>query len=201
MSSTTPRPVHRGPPGWLCICLVLAWLPTLAAESSIAVLDFELNDLTPFPGPPEEVERTASIRPLVERALAAQGGIRTVPIPTEAATRANRGFGYLYDHPEAAAELGRQAGADWILVGRLHKPSFLFAYLMGRLVDTHTGRVTANLVVEAKGQTRPVTERGAARLAEQIGQSLTGQPNTNHKSDTETPTPSRPSPIDVHRSQ
>ena len=171
MTSTIPRAqIVRV---WLWSCLLLVWLPPLAADTSIAVLDFELNDVTPFPGPPEEVARTASIRPLVEQALTAQGGFRIVPIPSDAATRANLGFGYLYDHPDAAAELGQKAGADWILVGRLHKPSFLFAYLMGRLVDTHTGHVAANLVVEAKGQTGPATERGAARLAEQIGRTLT----------------------------
>jgi hypothetical protein len=171
---------------------LLVWLPPLAADTSIAVLDFELNDVTPFPGPPEEVARTASIRALVEQALTAQGGFRIVPISSDAASRANLGFGYLYDHPDAAAELGRQAGADWILVGRLHKPSFLFAYLMGRLVGAHTGRVAANLVVEAKGQTQPVTERGAARLADQIGRTLNVQPGS--KPGTETLVPSHRSP-------
>ncbi len=157
---------------WLWACLALAWLPPLAADTPIAILDFELNDVTPLPGTPEELARTASIRPLVERALVSLGGYRPIPIDHASIARANRGFGYLYDHPEAAAELGREAGADWILVGRLHKPSFLFAYLMGRLVDTRTGHLAATLVVEAKGQTQPVTERGAARLAEQIGRTL-----------------------------
>jgi hypothetical protein len=62
------------------------------------------------------------------------------------------------------------------------EPSFLFAYLMGRLVDTRTGLVAANLVVEAKGQTGPVTERGAVRLAEQIQRALAAQGAPNPRS-------------------
>lgn len=150
--------------------LWLAALPARAAGPAVAVLDFELNDLTGLPPTPEELARTRSLRPLVEQALAAAGGVRLVPIDATVAAGANRGFGYLYDHPEAAAELGRAAGADWILVGRLSKPSFLFAYLIARPVDTRTGRALPDLIVEAKGQTQLVTQRGAERLAAQIGQ-------------------------------
>ena len=159
----------------LVTCLCLLWIPPLWAETAIAVLDFELNDLTPLPATPEEITRTASIRPLVEQALQAQGHYRVIAIPTEALTQANVGFGYVYDHPEAAAALGRAHGADWVLVGRLHKPSFLFAYLLGRVVNTGTGQVTANLVVEAKGPSEQVTRRAAARLAEQTHLLLRGQ--------------------------
>lgn len=152
--------------------LLLCWAVSAAAETRIAILDFELKDLTLLPGAPEEIQRTASIRPQVEQALKARGGYQTVPVEPAAIARADQGVGYLYDHPDAAANLGRSAGADWILVGRLHKPSFLFAYLMGRLVETRTGQVVADLVVEAKGHTGLATERGAARLAEQIDRTV-----------------------------
>jgi len=33
------------------------------------------------------------------------------------------GVGYLFDHHDVAAKLGKQFGADYVLVGRLHKPS------------------------------------------------------------------------------
>lgn len=147
---------------WLCS------LPALADKPAIAILDFELNDLTPLPGGPEEVSRTAAIRGLVEAALRETGKYEIRPVDDLVSRQANVSFGYLYDHPDKAAALGRRFGADWILVGRLHKPSFLFAYLMGRLVETRSGDVIADLVVEAKGQTEPVTRRGAIRLAKQI---------------------------------
>ena len=155
--------------------LCLLWAAPLWAETAIAVLDFELNDLTPLPATPEELARTAAIRPLLEQALKDQGDYRLVPITAEALSQANVGVGYVYDHPEAAAALGRAQGADWVLVGRLHKPSFLFAYLLGRLVNTGTGQVAANLVVEAKGPSEQVTRRAASRLAEQTHRLLSGQ--------------------------
>jgi hypothetical protein len=132
------------------------------------VLDFELNDLTLQPRTPEELERTASIRPLLENALAPASDIRLVGIDAATADRANAGVGYLFDHPEVAARLGDEHGADWVLVGRLHKPSFLFAYLMARLVDTDTGELAEDYIVEVKGQQDVVTAKGVERLAEKI---------------------------------
>jgi len=173
----TPRtPSHpKSIPALICTLAWLLWTAPLWAAPAIAVLDFELNDLTPLPATPEEIARTASIRPLVEQALAGLGPYRLIPIPAAALTQANVGFGYVYDHPEAAAALGRAQGADWVLVGRLHKPSFLFAYLLGRLVNTGTGQVAANLVVEAKGPSEQVTRRAAARLAQQTHDALSGR--------------------------
>lgn len=169
---------------WLLLALSLCWLPAVAKGPSIAILDFELNDLTPLPGGPEEVSRTASIRGLVEKALEELGDYDIRSVDGLALTKANASFGYLYDHPDKAAALGRRFGADWILVGRLHKPSFLFAYLMGRLVNTRTGEIAADLVVEAKGQPRPTTERAAVQLAKRIDTVL------GRAQQTESPVPS-----------
>jgi len=132
------------------------------------VLDFELNDLTLQPRTPEELERTASIRPLLEKALSHASGISLVGIDAKASDRANAGVGYLFDHPEVAARLGGEHGADWVLVGKLHKPSFLFAYLMARLVETDTGEIAEDYIVEVKGQQDLVTAKGAERLARKI---------------------------------
>ena len=76
--------------------------------------------------------------------------------------RRNVSFGYLFDHTEVAAQLGERSGVDWIAVGRVHKPSFLFAYLKVRLVNTRTRRVVGDFVVEVKGYLKKLTERGAA---------------------------------------
>lgn len=150
------------------IWLSLVAASALAAGTSIAVLDFELNDLTLGPGTPEETTRTASIRPLLEQALGRADGVRLVNIEPAAVTQANAGFGYLFEHPEVAADLGREHRADWVLVGRLHKPSFLFAYLMARLVDTHTGANGGDYIVEVKAQQALVTAKGVERLAEKL---------------------------------
>ena len=94
--------------------------------------------------------------------------VRIVSIDPAVARKADAGVGYLFEHADAAAELGRAHGADWILVGRLHKPSFLFSYLMARLVDTRAGKVAEDLIVEVKGQQHIVMRKGIERLAEKL---------------------------------
>ncbi len=142
------------------------------ADTRIAVLDFELNDLTLLPRTPEELARTANVAPLLREALVKKGGYESVAIGPAAQARANVSFGYLFDHPEVAAELGKRLGADWIAVGRVHKSSFLFAYLKVRLVNARTRRVGGDFVVEVKGYLKKLTERGAAILADQIDQTI-----------------------------
>ncbi|MDD1638045.1 MAG: DUF3280 domain-containing protein, partial [Methylococcaceae bacterium] len=104
------------------------------AKPRIAVLDFELKDMTLAPGIPAEITRTASIKPMLENELK-KSGYEIVSITQDAQQQATAGIGYLFDHPDAAAQLGHKYGADYVLVGRLHKPSFLFFYLMVHLVD------------------------------------------------------------------
>lgn len=157
----------------LAVCyLVLFCVAPLQAEVAIAVLDFELNDLTLLPQTPEEVERTASIRPMLETALLELSGVRLVSVDATVAAEADAGFGYLFDHHEVAAQLGREHGADWVVVGRLHKPSFLFAYLMAHLVDAQAGVLAGNFVVEVKGPQDVVTGKGVERLARNIGEAI-----------------------------
>lgn len=154
-------------------CLLLMGMQSpVWPEESIAVLDFELNDLTLLSGGPEELERTASIGPLLEDALRNVTDVRIIRIDPEAAREADAAVGYLFEHGEVAARLGADHGADWILVGRLHKPSFLFAYLMARLVDTGTGKIAEDLLVEIKGQQDVVTRKGVERLARKIAHRL-----------------------------
>jgi hypothetical protein len=157
---------------WAFFALLLWGASAAPADPSIAVLEFALRDLTPTPRTPEELERTASVRPLLQEALEHAGGLRLVNIDTAAVEAADAGFGYLFEHHDVAAELGRRHGADWILVGRVHKPSFLFAYLMAHLVDTHTGRLAERFIVEVKGPAGKATKRGVRRLAQKIHDSI-----------------------------
>ena len=126
-------------------CVVLG-SPAFAG-TRIAVLDFELNDLTLLPRTPEELARTAGVAPLLREALVKKGGYESVAIGPAAQAQANVSFGYLFDHTEVAAQLGERLGVDWIAVGRVHKPSFLFAYLKVRLVNTRPRRVAGDFVV------------------------------------------------------
>lgn len=148
------------------------------SDTRIAILDFELNDLTLLPRTAEEMERTASVAPLLREALAKKDDYRLVAIDPATQATANVSFGYLFDHPEVAAELGRHVGADWVAIGRVHKPSFLFVYLKLRLVHVKTRRLVGDYVVEIKGHLKRLTERGALSLADQIGQAIDSTPRT-----------------------
>lgn len=164
--------------------LALCFFASLAGaeDSPIAVLDFALNDLTPNfspdPANREEAARTASIQPLLVKALQDKGGYRIVTISRDAQTKADAGFGYLWDHDDAAADLGRAHGADWIVVGRNHKPSYLFVYFQAHLIDTRTQRRVGDFYVEVKGQQQKITPKGVARLAEQIDTALQTRQNS-----------------------
>ncbi|AMK75286.1 MULTISPECIES: DUF2380 domain-containing protein [Methylomonas] len=141
------------------------------AETRIAVLDFELKDLTLAPGVPAELQRTASIKPLLEQELTRAGYV-VVAIPDQAQQAANSGVGYLFDHADAAAQLGKQFQADYILVGRLHKPSFLFAYLMGRLVKVADGKLVGDYISESKGPNASLTIKAVESLTGKIDHDL-----------------------------
>jgi len=160
--------------------LVLFSFPAFAG-TRIAVLDFELNDLTLIPRTPEELERTASVAPLLREALTEKGGYELVAIDAATQNEAGGSFGYLFDHPHVAAELGRRFGVDWVAVGRVHKPSFLFAYLKVHLVNVKAERIVGDYVVEVKGYLKKLTERGTASLANQIDQTLKPKSQARHK--------------------
>ena len=149
----------------LCSCSAFS-------DTRITVLDFELHDLTLLPGTAEELQRTASVAPLLREALVNKGGYELVAIPLATQTEANAAFGYLYEHPRVAAALGRRAEVDWIAIGRIHKPSFLFAYLKVRLVNVETEQLAGDYVVEVNGQMRKLTVKGAANIAGQINKTI-----------------------------
>ena len=162
---------------FLTVCWLLVPVTATIAEGTddpvkIAVLEFELNDLTLDPRTPEEVERTASIKPLLAQILAEKSGFQVIDIDTSAQNQANKGFGYLLQHTDAAADLGQSAGADWIVVGRVHKASFLFVYLMAQLIDNNDKRLIAELIVEVKGPQQRLTIRGVESLAEKIAKAI-----------------------------
>ncbi len=155
-----------------CFLFLIAVSITQAnAETSIAILDFELNDLTLAPRTAAEINRTASLKPLLEKELQS-AGYRIISISLAAQHKANSGFGYLFDHDDVAAELARTAGADYILVGRLHKPSFLFAYIMGHLIRTKDGQLIGNYISETKGGDEKLTLKGVESIADKIDNDL-----------------------------
>lgn len=143
-----------------------------ASAGAIVVLVFELNDLTLNPNVLAETERTATLRPLLVEQLTHHHNISVIKNPASARIEAEKGHGYLFDRPAIAAKIGREAGVDWIVSGRLHKASFLFVYLKAQLINTQTSRVAADFVVEIKGPQKKLTKKGVESLALQIAAAL-----------------------------
>ena len=138
------------------------------AASRIAVLNFELNDITSLPNTPQEQLRTASISPLLEQAISATGNYEIIHINAAAQATANSSFGYLFRFNDLAAKLGEQYGADWIIVSQHSKPSFLFSYLMSHVINVKTQTLAASYDIELKGNHEKVTKRGVRSLANKI---------------------------------
>ncbi len=141
------------------------------ADTRIAILEFELKDLTMIPRTPAEIKRTASIKPLLETELKKADYV-IIYIDSQSQQLAESGVGYLFDHHDVAANLGKQFEADYILVGRLHKPSFLFAYLVGHLIRVKDAKLIGNYISEAKGPNRKLTIKAVESLTVKIDKTL-----------------------------
>ncbi|MCF7970570.1 MAG: DUF3280 domain-containing protein [Methylococcaceae bacterium] len=156
----------------LLISIALCFISVSAfAQTKIAILDFELKDMTLKPRIPAEIKRTASIKPLLEAELK-KADYTIINIDLESQKFADSGVGYLFDHHDVAANLGKEFGADYVLVGRLHKPSFLFSYLMGHLVRVSDGQLIGNYISEAKGPNIKLTIKTVESLAVKIDKTL-----------------------------
>ena len=152
----------------IILCLVSIGV---LAETRIAILEFELKDLTLAPRTAAEIKRTASIKPLLEAELNKADYV-IINIDPKSQKFADSGVGYLFDHDDVAANLGRQFDADYVLVGRLHKPSFLFAYLMGHLIRVSDAQLIGNYISEAKGPNQKLTIKAVESLTVKIDKAL-----------------------------
>jgi hypothetical protein len=145
---------------------------SVQADTRIAVLEFELKDMTLQPDIQQETERAATIKPLLQSALQKQGNYVMIDVDAEAQREANTGFGHLFAYHDVAAGLGERAGAEYVVVGRVHKPTYLFTYLMAHLVDVKTKKLVGDYVVEVKGPQKKITAKGVESLAVQITETI-----------------------------
>lgn len=168
-----------------CLVLALFFLSNTTFANSdstskpikLAVLAFELHDFTQLPAPPAELARTQSAQITLTNELQA-AGYQLAQVDPVLQSQANQGFGYLVSHPDKAAELGKQLQADYVLVGRVQKPSYLFAYLIVQIIEVNTGKKLNELIVEAKGETVEATRRALVKIAQQVQEAL---PNTRNQ--------------------
>lgn len=159
-------PVHFG------IAIIFMLFSGAAYSTTVAVLDFELNDLTLNPQTAAETERTATLRPLLVEALSTTHQLTIKDNPPSAKAESAKGQGYVFDRPQVAARIASEAGADWVVSGRLHKASFLFVYLKAQLINASSGKIAADFVVEIKGPQKKLTIKGVEALAIQVNDAL-----------------------------
>ncbi len=139
----------------------------------IAVLYFELNDITSLPNTTAEIKRTASFKPLLEKAMKKQGDYEIIQINAKDVAFANAGQGYLYKFHEIADTLGKQAGTGWVIVSQYSKPGFLYFYLMVNLLNVKTSRLIAHYDIELKGNHQKVSERAIEKsLVKRINKTI-----------------------------
>lgn len=153
-----------------------AWLLLLVysttANAGIMVLDFELKDLTIYNDNTEEIKRTAKLKPMLEQALIDLDQQQIISFNIHDQRQADIGVGYLYDHHDLVADLGEANDARWVVVGRVHKPSYLFSYLKVQLIDVRNRSMAADLTVELKGQQDRFLKKSVKRLAVQIKEAI-----------------------------
>jgi hypothetical protein len=147
-------------------------------KPKIMVVDFELRDVSPIPNVQPELERTALVGSVINATLAEHGYVLISACPALVES-SEQGMGYLFDRPEVAGQLGRQCGADYVLMGQTWKPSFLFVFPQVQVVDTRQRLSREALVVvsrsvqlEAATHDTNVTEAAARKLALQIIEKL-----------------------------
>jgi hypothetical protein len=159
---------------WVCqiICIWVLLSGSAYAATGIAILEFELLDLTLAPRIQEEKARAASIKPMLEKILEAEGEYKLININSNAQHTANQGVGYLFAHHDEVAKLGQQFGADFVVMGRVHKASHLFVYFLVQLVNVKTQRLVGNYAVEIKGPQKKLTIKGVEHVAEKVNKTL-----------------------------
>lgn len=159
----------------LLVLAVSALLTATAhANSRFAVLDFELNDITSLPNIPTERQRTATMAPLLIDTLSKTDGYEIVPVDAKLQKTANSSFGYLFRFHDVAAQLGKQLGADYIIVSQHSKPSFLYSYMWVYLIDVNKQTLVARYDIELKGSHQKVTQHGIASLTRKIQATVAG---------------------------
>ncbi len=155
-------------PGINIVLIGIAFSASVNAATRVAILNFELMDMTLLPNIPTEITRTASMKPLLEKAIKNIGDYEIIQINTNEIAHANAGISYLYKHHDIAASLGKQSGIDWVIVAQHSKPSFLYSYIKAKLIDVKTSNLLAQFYIELKGTHRKVTEHGIKSLAKKI---------------------------------
>jgi len=129
------------------------------ANTTIAVTNFEFLNLSLKLTDPKKVaeidaqdqQNIHMINELLKNGLSNMEGFTVIALSDDVRADADKSVGYLFDCASCSAELGRNNNADYIIVGRLHKPTYLFSYLIVRIFDSKTNKLVKEYRSEIKG--------------------------------------------------
>ena len=143
----------------------------------VAVLGIDLNNIHKTVPDSAFGGRIARLGEALRNRLASCG-YQVVHLDPRLEARARATEGYFYDHPDVAAAIAREAGADWVVIPRLNRATAWAADLQAHVVRVSDTMLVSNRIVELKGlELTPelaarLTERGAAWMADQLAQAI-----------------------------
>ena len=155
-----------------------AWPPVAGPPTRVAVLSIALNDVSNQPVSPALPERMQALGAALRERLASECGYHVVPVDSSAESKAERGPGYLYAHPDLAVALAARTEAEWVIIPRLNRATPWVTDLQAHVVRTRDTALVSNRIVEVKGiELTPelgarLVERGAAWMADQVSQAI-----------------------------
>tara|TARA_R110001583_G_scaffold7136_7_gene35504 strand:+ start:476 stop:997 length:522 start_codon:yes stop_codon:yes gene_type:complete len=150
------------------------------ANTSIAVTDFELLNLSLKLTDPKKVAEIDAqdqkniqiMNELLKKGLSNMDGFTMIPLSDDARADANKSVGYLFDCANCSAELGRNNNADYIIIGRLHKPTYLFSYVIVRIFDSKTNTLVKEYRSEIKGSPDKAIPGAISNLLHKINKDI-----------------------------
>jgi hypothetical protein len=167
-------------PALLSIALLLAASGSATAPESpprVAVLTIDLNNIHKTDPDSSLAGRIARLGDALRTRLASCG-LEVVGVNPRVEAEAHVSEGYFYDHPDVAAAIARDAGADWVVIPRLNRATAWASDLQAHVVRVSDTALVSNRIVELKGlELTPelavrLTERGAAWMADQLTQAI-----------------------------
>lgn len=152
-------------PGAQIALLALLTVPTTTAIAAprIAVFDFELVDTSGESASSEQAERLLLISRELRALLAA--GAEYEPVDIEPVRPEILEAGYLSSCNGCEAAIARKLGADFALVGTVHKISTLIQYISVRITDADDGTTVNVSTVSIRGNSDTAWLRGIHYLA------------------------------------
>ena len=142
----------------------------------VVILTIDLNNIHKSAPDPALAGRIARLADALRARLATACGYEVVLVDPVTEAAAHVTDGYFYEHPDVAAGLALEVGADWVVIPRLNRATAWAADLQAHVVRVRDTALVSNRIVEFKGlELTPelaarLIERGSAWMADQLSQ-------------------------------